>query len=435
MTGASGRDVLVTGMGFCLPGENEPVTTADDMWRVASTGRCCLTRNDEGVYYGTVGLTAGMFEQLVPDVPGVFAEHFTDAHRLGLVAMVAACEDAGLDFRTDDLTEAGILAARGGVDANIGSYLAMLRSDSETIDLAAAAGIFVETALSLTPSDVALAQSALVRSTGPCFTVSCGCSSSSVQINNARRMIAAGEVEIAVVTGVDTLSFDLLQRLFGLVEVVQQLDAADRPMPLPDEVLSFKRLMRPYDRRAHCVNYGEGAATVILESREHAERRSARPHGRVLAQAVVRDGLAHPLASDDSGAGLVSAVRKCLGQQWDLKQVPYIHGGSDGGMATLESNAIRTLYGPAAADLLMTSQEGCFGHNGAPTGSLGVALTLLMMQHGEVCPTANCEEPLEDLPFDPVPGVTTRKLDFDHALTFTYQLGGLQSSILLGRAD
>ena len=344
--------MLVTGMGFCLPGDDGPLTTAEGLWRVASTGRCCMTRGEEGIYYGSVGLTPEMFEQRLPEIPGVFGQHFTDAHRFGLVSLVAAADDAGLDFRAGELSDSAILAARGGIDANIGSYLKMLNSDSDTIDVTAAAGIFIETALSLTPSDVALAQSALVRSTGPCFTVSCGCSSSSAQISNARHLILSGEVDVAVVTGVDTLSFGLLQRLFRLVEVVQELDAADQPIRLPDEALSFTRLMRPYDRRQHCVNYGEGATTVILESREHAERRDARCHGRILSQAIARDGLAHPLASDDRGSGLMAAIRRCLGQRWDLGQVRYIHGGSDGAMAIQESNVIRELYGESAADLL-----------------------------------------------------------------------------------
>lgn len=428
------RDVLVTGMGFCLPGLDGPVFTAADLWNVAAHGRTCLTPTQTGEYYGKVNLPLATFGQRLPDLPGVFAERFSDAHRYGLLSLVEAGVDAGLDFRAGDLADAAILVGRGGVDANIDTYRRMLHLDPEAVDLREATGLFIETALGVSPSDVALAQSALCRSTGPCFTVACGCSSSSVQLNNARLLIAAGAIDVAVVSGVDTLSFGLLRKLFRLAQMVQQQDTADQPTVLPDQPLRFDRIMRPYDRRAGCVNYGEGAATLILESRAHAERRGVPVYGQILAQAITRDGLAHPLASDHSGAGLVAAVRRCLAGRLDVLDVPYVHGGSDGGMATLECNAIRQLYGPAAADLLMTSQEGCFGHNGAPTGAVGVALTLLMMRHRQVCPTANCEEPMPELPFDPVAGTKTRPLDFAHALSFTYQLGGLQSAILLGAA-
>jgi 3-oxoacyl-[acyl-carrier-protein] synthase II len=428
------RDAVVTGMGFCLPGYNEPVFTADDVWGVASRGGSCLVQDE--IYYGSVNLSAAMFDERLPDVPPFFSRHYTAAHRFGLVSFAEACMDADLDFRSSDLTEAAILVGRGGVDANIDSYLSVLRADPDKTPALEAMEMFVAAEQAVTPSDVALVQGALTRSNGPCFTVSCGCASSAVQIGNARRMIAAGEVDIAVVTGVDVFNIGLIQNIQRLLRGAQQTYDAIRSEGMPALLPSFDSLMRPYDRRADCINHGEGSATVVLESREHASRRGAHVYGQVLAHAMTRDGLANPLACDESGSELVSAVRKCLGDRWRIDQVPYIHGGSDGNVVVtaFEATAVTELYGSAGADVLMTSQEGCFGHNGAPAGCLGVALTLLMLELGEVCPTANCEEPAE-LPFDPVPGTRTRPLDFDYALSFNYQVGGVKSAILLGTAE
>ncbi|MCX4820911.1 ketoacyl synthase [Streptomyces sp. NBC_01142] len=433
--GASARDAVVTGMGFCLPGEGRPVFTAEEVWDIASHGRSCLLR--DGVYHGPVHLSDAMFEERLPEFPGVFARHFTSAHRFGLASLAEACRDAELNPYAGDLTAAAILAGRGGVDAQVGSYQAVLRADPETISALEAMDLFIGTELAVSPSDVALVQGAVTRSTGPCYTVSCGCASSAVQLGNARQMIADGVVDIAVVTGVDVFNVDLVRNAQRLLRVAQQANASIRSTGKPALLPSFDRLMRPYDRRADCVNYGEGSVTLILESRDHAHRRGAHAYGQVLAQATTRDGLANPLSSDESGMGLVAAVRACLGDRWSIEQVPYIHGGSDGDavVTAFEVNAVRHLYGSAAAGLLMTSQEGCFGHNGAPAGCLGVALTLLMMERGEVCPTTNCEQPADGLVFDPVPGVRTRSLDFHHALNFTYQIGGVKSALLLGSLD
>ena len=57
------------------------------------------------------------------------------------------------------------------------------------------------------------------------------------------------------------------------------------------------------------------------------------------------------------------------------------------------------------------------------------------MERGEVCPTTNCEQPADGLPFDPVPGPRTRPLDVDLALSLSYQIGGVKTAVLLGRAD
>jgi 3-oxoacyl-[acyl-carrier-protein] synthase II len=428
------RDVMVTGMGFCLPGVEQPVRTADELWSMASRGQTSLTADD--IYHCSVRVTEEEFENYVPGIPVTFSKHFTRAHWYGLTSFVQAAADAGLDLISGDLTEAAILAGRGSVDANIESYLRALSADAETISPFDALDLYVGTEQAATPSDVALVQSALARSTGPCFTASAGCASSAAQLGNAFMMIATGAIDLAVITGVDLFNADLVRKAQQLLRVAQRFAEQAPPGTVPPELPSFDRPMRPYDRRADCINFGEGSATLILESREHAARRGGQIYGRMLSQAMARDGLAHPLASDDSGAGLVRAVRKCLAGRWAIEDIPYVHGASDGDamVTTFEANAIRELYGPAAGKLLMTSQEACFGHNGAPAGAVGVALTLLMMRNGEVCPTANCEEPADGLPFDPVPGTRTRPLDFHYALNFTYQIGGVKNVILLGAA-
>jgi 3-oxoacyl-[acyl-carrier-protein] synthase II len=423
---------MVTGMGFCLPGQDRPVFTTADLWDVAANGRSCLKHH--GVYYGSVDLPQEAFAERLPELPGIFSRHYTDAHRFGLISLVEACANARLDIRAGDLTDAAVLVGRGGIDANIPSYLAVLQADAASTTPHEAMELFVRAQQALTPSDVALVQGALMRTTGPCFTVSCGCASSAVQIGNARRMITDGEVDLAVVTGVDVFSLEVIHNVQRLLHGAQRTYESIRVEGMPELLPSFDRVMRPYDRRADCVNHGEGSVTLVLESRERADRRQAHAYGQVLAHAMTRDGLSNPLASDENGTSLVAAVRACLGERWDIGQVPYIHGGSDGDVVVtaFEANAARQLYGERVADLLMTSQEACFGHNGAPAGALGVALTLLMLQQGQVCPTANCQEPADNLPFDPVPGVHTRRLDFDYALTCNYQIGGVKSAILLG---
>ncbi|MBO8194633.1 ketoacyl synthase [Streptomyces oryzae] len=434
--GLQPRDVVVTGMGFCLPGPVNPVFTPEDLWSIASQGISCLVHDD--VYYGAVNLTQEMFDDRLPDVPSFFSNHYTKAHRFGLMSMVEASADAGLDFRNGDLTDAAMLVGRGGVDANVGSYLSVLNADAESTAPMDAMELFVAAEQAITPSDVAMVQGALTRTSGPCFTVSCGCASSALQVGIARQMIAAGQVDIAVVTGIDVFNVQLIRNIQRLLHGAQNTYDAIRSDGMPTLLPSFESLMRPYDRRADCINHGEGSATIVMESREHADKRGGHPYGQVLAQATTRDGLANPLACDDTGSQLVTAVRRCLGDRWRIDQVPYVHGGSDGNtvVTAFEANAATELYGQdGVKDLLMTSQEGCFGHNGAPAGCLGVALTLLMMQTGEVCPTTNCDEPADNVPFDPVPGHRTRPLDFDYALSFNYQVGGVKSAILLGSPD
>jgi 3-oxoacyl-[acyl-carrier-protein] synthase II len=423
------RDAVVTGMGFCLPGKTRPVFTVDELWAVAVAGQSNL--RGEEFHHGVVDLDSDLFEERVPDVPDLYANALSPAIRFGLVSLIEACADAKLDARGGDLQQAALLVGRGSVDDNADIYMEMLRVDPDQVSPEQAAGLFVRAQLAGTPYDVALLQAALTRCTGPSYTVSCGCSSTSVQLGAAVKMIADGEVDIAAVTGTDSFSATLMRSSRRLMEIANAGQSADSLERIP----TMDVPMRPYDRASDSVNYGEGSATLIVESREHAERRGARIHGVVVRNAMRRDGLPSPLSVDTSGTALVDAVRACLRDEVDIGEIPYINGGSDGGLvvAQVEANAVRELYGPAAVNLLMTSQEACFGHSGAQTGNLGAALTLLMMENSLVCPTANCVEPADFLPFDPVPGTEPRPLDFDTALSFSYQIGGLKSVLLLRR--
>ena len=426
---------MVTGMGFCLPGGDRPVLDTRDLWDVISTGRSLLER--DGFHHGIVDLTPEMFDDRFPEIPARHQRHHASVHRYGLVAMAQACADAGLDFRAGDLSQAAVLTARAGVDSNFDSYLAWFRADPATVTPQDAKALFVRLVIAGTANDVGNVQAAMTRSTGPTFSVTCGCASSAVLLGVARRMIASGEVGIAMVTGVDAFDVDRMRHADRLRVVAESAGITARHNSAPPTAPRFDRPMRPYDRRSDCVNFGDGAVTLILESREHAERRGARTHGQVMGQCTTRGGLPSAVSIDDSGDSIVRAVQGCLPDGLDVHDIPYINGGAEGDplFNIVEANAVSTLYGARAADVLVTSQEACFGHSGAPLGALGVAATLTMMRHGQVAPTANCQYPAQVCTFDPVPGTTPRDLDLDVALSFNYQVGGVTSALLLGAPD
>jgi len=433
--GRSQRDVLVTGMGFCLPGEGRPVLDTDDFWQVVSAGRSHLEH--DGFHHGTVPLTPGMFTERFPEVPEGHRRHYAPVHLFGMVSMWQACADAGLDWRAGDLSRAAVLTARAGTDSNFDSYLAWYRADPDTIGTAQAKDVIFRVMIAGTANDVGNVLAGLTRATGPVFSVTCGCASSGVLLGIARRMIATGEVDVAVVAGVDAFETGRLRHGKRLVDVASRRGGEATFHSAPPVATRFDVPMRPYDRDGEGMNLGDGAVTLVLESRDHAERRGARVHGRILAQATTRSGLPSAVSIDESGGCLVSAVRSCLEGGHDLGQIPYVNGGAEGDplFNVIEANAISALYGSAAGDVLVTSQEGCFGHDGAPLGAMGVASTLLMMRHGRVAPTANCRNPAEVCTFDPVPGTVPRDVSFSRALSFNYQLGGVSSVLLLEGPD
>ncbi|MGW4219825.1 beta-ketoacyl-[acyl-carrier-protein] synthase family protein [Streptomyces bacillaris] len=430
------RDALVTGMGFCLPGAgDEPVRRAEEVWATAATGTSHVER--DGFHHGTVRGAREAFTELLPEMPTRYLRSYADVHLYGLVSLAEACADAGLDHRAGELRGADVLTARAGVDSNYDSYRAWHDADPATISAADAKSLFVRLLVAGTSSDVGPVQAALLGSTGANYTVSCGCASSSVLLGIARMMIASGQSDLVVVTGVDRFDTERVLHGHRLREVVEREGVTVRHNDDPPAAPRHDRPMRPYDAAGDCMNYGDGSVTLVLESRAHATARGARAHGAVLGQATTRGGLNSAVAIDTGGTGLAEAARRALGGHTTLERIPYVNGGGEGDalFTRIESNAVRALWGEKSEQVLVSSQEACFGHSGAPLGNLGAALTLMMMREGEVCPTANCTTPSPVCTFDPVPGTKTRALDFDRALSFNYQVGGVNSALLLGGGD
>ena len=434
MKGTSSRDALVTGMGFCLPGGTTgPVVTADQLWSVASLGISQV--EEKGFFHGTVHAADAEVARRWPDLSPRHLAVYREVHQFALISLHEALLNAGLEVGGDEVRRAAVLTARAGVDSTYDAYRAWHDTDHTSEDPSAIKSQFVRLLLGGTWSDVALVQSAVLGSSGTSFVVSSGCASSAELLGIAVDMIQTGREDLVVVTGADYFAADRVLHGARLADrVARSMDIVAKHHTEPPAAPRHDRQMRPYDVRSDCMNYGSGSATLVIEARESAVARRARIHGRILAQCSRRGGLSSAVALATDGAALAEAAQIVLGRAGlTPADIPYVNGGAEGDplFARLEANALVKLVGGGPMPLV-SSQEACFGHSGAPLGALETALVLLMIEKGEVCPTAACLNPDPTLPFDPIPGFKTRPLDLDFALSFNYQVGGVYSALLIG---
>ena len=163
----------------------------------------------------------------------------------------------------------------------------------------------------------------------------------------------------------------------------------------------WSRASRPFDRDRDGLVNGEGAAAILLESREHAERRGARIRGRILGAASRCEP--HARRTGLTGASLRLAIRAaCVGAGLAPEAVGHVnaHGVSTIEMDRAEAAAIRAELG----DVPVTAPKSSFGHLGAGGGVVELAASVLGLQAGLVPPTLNYDTPDPSCPVNVVHG-------------------------------
>lgn len=116
------------------------------------------------------------------------------------------------------------------------------------------------------------------KAQGPVYTYSVACASSAVAIAEAAKAITAGEIDIAIAGGAEALLVP------GVVRAWQALQTLATPDPV-DPSLSC----RPFDSHRSGFALGEGAAMLVLESRQHALARQAPVRARFAGSGVSCD--------------------------------------------------------------------------------------------------------------------------------------------------
>jgi 3-oxoacyl-[acyl-carrier-protein] synthase II len=241
---------------------------------------------------------------------------------------------------------------------------------------------------------------------GPNNTISLGDVSPVLAVAEAADVIRRDQADLMIVGGTGT-RLNVTDFLWRGAERVARNGAGP-----PSTVC------RPFDARRCGMVYGEGAAQIVLESREHAQRRGARAIGRVLATASRCE-----LAADDkrpTGDAIRRTIRAAL-ETAGIKphEIGHVnaHGNSTREDDPIEAQAIRGVLG----DVPVTGLKSYFGNLGPGSGMVELVISLLGLEHGAVPPTLNYETPDPDCPVEVVtdmqPGRSSTFIKLNHNTT------------------
>jgi 3-oxoacyl-[acyl-carrier-protein] synthase I len=330
------------------------------------------------------------------------------------VALEQAIRDAGLEPNEVSHDRTGIIMGSGGPST---------RTIVEAADTARSKGpkrvgpFAVPKAMSSTAS-ATLATWFKIK--GVNYSISSACATSNHCIGNAYELIQLGKQDVMFAGGCEELDWTLSVLFDAMGAMSTKYN--DRP----------QTSSRAYDVNRDGFVIAGGAGVVVLEELEHAKARGARIYGEVIGYGATSDG--HDMVAP-SGEGAVRCMRMAL--QTVKLPVDYInpHATSTPVGDEKEIEAIREVFGAGDKCPPIAATKSLTGHSLGATGVQEAIYSLLMMNNGFVCESANIEE--LDPAFADMPIVRER---IDNAkigcvLSNGFGFGGTNATIVMKRLD
>src|SRR5262249_48793294 len=197
-----------------------------------------------------------------------------------------------------------------------------------------------------------------------------------------------------------------------------------------------ERASRPFDAGRDGFVPGEGAATLVLESLDHALARDARIHGEVIGFGVTNDAF-HAVAPDETSEAPARCISNALADAGIRPEdIDYVnaHGTSTQLNDAGETRALKMALGDHAYKVPISSTKSMIGHLLGGAGAVEAVATLLSMNRGMIHPTINYEKPDPECDLDYVPN-QARRTDVRIAISNGFGFGGVNCTIVLKRYE
>jgi 3-oxoacyl-(acyl-carrier-protein) synthase len=212
-----------------------------------------------------------------------------------------------------------------------------------------------------------------VGARGPVATAQLACASGTHAIALATSWVRTGRADVVLAGGADLLCRFVVA---GFNCLRATADVA-----------------RPFDRDRKGLVLGEGAAIVVVEAREHAERRGARVRACLAGVGAAGDAV-HMTAPDRDGGGAARAIAAALADAGvAAEQVAFVsaHGTGTPYNDAMEARALARVLGSRRVPV--NSIKGAVGHTLGAAGALEAVLCVRALETGAIPPTAGLANP------------------------------------------
>lgn len=406
--------VVVTGYGaLCALGNN-----VADIWEAAVAGKsgiAPITRFDATDYGTTFAGEIKGFDAAA-EIGKKESRRLDRYSQLAVVATRQAVEMSGLDVSVNaDRTGVLIGTGVGGVETMESGIENLVTGGPRRVS-----PFFVPMMLAnMASGNVAID----IGAKGPNFAPVSACAAGAHAIGEGVTMIRNGIADVVIAGGAEAPIARIGVAGFSSMGALSTRNDA------PEEA------SRPFDALRDGFVLAEGAATLVLESLEHARARGATILGEVIGYGLTDDAN-HMVQPAPGGEGAARAIGLALADAGlTPEQIGYInaHGTSTPLNEKLETAAVKRAFGDAAYNVPMSSTKSMTGHLLGAAGAIEGVFTLLALQNGILPPTINQTDPDPDCDLDYIPNVARAK-EIDIAMSNSMGFGGHNVSLIFRKA-
>ena len=328
------------------------------------------------------------------------------------VAMEQAIADSGLEQSDVQNDRTGIIMGSGGPSTRT----LVQAADTTREKGPKRVGPFAVPATMSSTNSATLAVPFGIR--GVNYSISSACATSNHCIGNAAEVIQLGKQDIVFAGGGEELDWTLSV----LFDAMGAMSSKYNDTPATAS--------RAFDATRDGFVIAGGAGVVVMEELEHAKARGAKIYGEFVGYGATSDGydMVQP-----SGEGAVRCMKLAL-ETVDCP-IDYInpHATSTPIGDKREVEALREVFGDDMPPLSAT--KSLTGHSLGATGAQEAIYSLLMMNNGFICESANIQE--LDPEFADINIVRERRdnVQLDCVMSNSFGFGGTNATLVFKRYD
>ena len=408
------KEVVITGMGMISPVGN----SIDDSWDNLIKGNSGIDIIKSFDPSGLETKIAGEIKDFNPiDLIGKKESRRMDRFsQLALVAAQEALNSARLNIDETNEHRVSVMITSGiGGIITISEQINVMRDKGPT----RISPFLVPMML----PDMASGQVSMkLGAKGPNFAVVSACASGGDSIGIASEFIKSNRVDIVLAGGSEAAICPIGVAGFNACHALSKNNS------------SPKQASKPFDKNRDGFVLSEGAAVLVLESRESANKRGVNILATLAGYGSTADAN-HITQPAPGGEGGVRAMNEAIvNAEINTNQIDYInaHGTSTPLNDKFETMAMKTVFGTEINNIAISSTKSMTGHLLGASGAVEAVISVKSLNENIVPPTINLNELDPECDLNYTPNKLLHK-NLSYTMSNSFGFGGHNCSLIFSK--